>query len=158
MPRTPGSRRREEAWRSTTALPAADRSASVAEREELLRVAEHRNAAALVTKQLGYSGALVVGFINGSSRPIRDLVLVSVDGEHPEWNWTVNRRVTGARSQWSVVQPGEPVECPVEFITEHAVMIWTDGDSYRVVFEFTDALGIRWRNSDGDVEVGRVPD
>jgi hypothetical protein len=146
------------AKQSKRSADAADRSAGVAEREELLRVTEQRNAAALVRMELGYSGALVVGFTNGSTRPIRDLILVSVIGEHPDWRWTVNQRVTGARSQWTVLQPGETVDCPVEFITDHTVMTRTDGDSYHVVFEFTDTLGIRWRNRNGDVQVVRVPD
>ena len=131
---------------------AAERSAGVAEREEQLRVVEQRNEAALVEMQLSYPGALVVGFTNSSPRPIRDLTLISVTGAHHDWTWMVNPRVMGARSQWSVVQPGEAIDCPIEFMTDHAVITQRDGDSYSVVFEFTDAAGTRWRNTDGDIQ------
>lgn len=140
------------AIQSKRSADASDRSASVAERDEHLRTVENLNAAALVTMQLSYSGALIVEFVNGGTRPIRNLVLVSVVGEHPDWEWTINQRVAGARSRWDVVQPGETVSCPVEFMTDHAVMIRKDGDSYRVMFEFTDTLGFRWRNRNGDLE------
>lgn len=141
------------ARQSHRSADAADRSAGVAEREEQLRVAEQRNAAALVKMELSYSGALIVAFTNSSTMPVRDLTLVSVVGDHPNWKWTVNERVMGARSHWSVVQPGRTVDCPVEFTTDHAVITRKDGDSYHVVFEFTDSAGVRWLNDDGDLRV-----
>lgn len=138
---------------SKRSADAADRSAAVAEREEQVRLAEHRNAAALITAQLSYSGALAVELTNGSARPIRDLVLMGVTGRHPDWNWTVNQRVMGARSQWQLLHPGETVECPIEFITDHGVRTQKDGDTYQVVFEFIDATGTKWLNRDGDIQV-----
>lgn len=122
--------------------------------ERARRDAAQLERARLVTLDVSFMGAPAAHVVNGSSDPITEARIESVECvSRPDLSVEPNRNVRGCRSQWDRVGPGEKRTFPV-------ILVDADGhrddlaglngaDTWRVVCTFTDSDGQSWRRTGG---------
>jgi len=101
-------------------------------------------------------GALRITITNYGSHPVLRVELDNiVVVEAPTLPWRFNTRTIGADRVRSVVEAGDKAEFWVEFENPDRSLNRNPGESYEIMFSYTDWLGQRWQG-DGSGDPERV--